>query len=76
MELIKPVPAYSWLFIIFANTEIYVKLYKTYWKNVKTTFDKFFQCIAHLGFNCSILLYFSGLFSRGESPVFLEVRVY
>ena len=30
MELIKPVPAYSWLFIIFANTEIYVKLYKTY----------------------------------------------
>ena len=30
MELIKPVPAYSWLFIIVANTEIYVKLYKTY----------------------------------------------
>ena len=26
-----------------------------HWKIVKTTFDKFFRCMAHLGFNCMIL---------------------
>ena len=34
---------------IFANTEIYVKNYTTDRKIVKTTFDKFFRCMAHLG---------------------------
>ena len=43
MELFKTVPAYSRHLFIFANTKIYVK------------FDKFFRCIAHLGFNCSKL---------------------
>jgi len=37
---------------IFANTEIYVKQYKPHWKIVKTTFHKFFRCMAHLVFNC------------------------
>ena len=36
--------------IFFAITEIYVKKYKTYWKIVKTTFDKFFRCIRFKGF--------------------------
>ena len=34
--------------IFFAITEIYIKKYKTYWKIVKTTFDNFFRCMAHL----------------------------
>ena len=51
MELFKTVPAYSWLFFIFTNTEIYAEKYKIR-RNVKTTFDKFFRCIAHFGFNC------------------------
>ena len=37
---------HGYLFI-FANTEIYVIKYKTYWKIVKTTFDKFFRCIRY-----------------------------
>ena len=41
MKLFKTVSAYSWLFIYFAITEIYVKQYKTHWKIVKTTFNKF-----------------------------------
>ena len=41
MELFETVPAYSWLFFIFANTEIYAEKYKIR-RNVKTTFDKFF----------------------------------
>ena len=28
------------------------KIRKTHWKIVKTTFDKFFRCMAYLGFNC------------------------
>ena len=49
---------HGYLFI-FANTEIYVKKYKTHWKIVKTTFDIFFPCMAHLGVNCAkLFLYF------------------
>ena len=33
MELFKTVPAYSWLFIYFANTEIYGKLVLNSLKN-------------------------------------------
>ena len=39
----------------FANTEIYIKKYKTHWKIVKTTFDKIFPFMAHSGFNCAKL---------------------
>ena len=56
MELFITVPAYSWLFI-FANTEIYVQYYKTHWKIVKTTFNKFFRCMTHLGVNCMKFLF-------------------
>ena len=42
---------HGYLFI-FANTEIYVKKYKT--QIVKTTFNKFFWCMAHLGFNRTV----------------------
>ena len=35
---------HGYLFI-FKNTEIYLIKYKTHWKIVKTTFDKFFRCI-------------------------------
>ena len=37
---------HGYLFI-FANTEIYEMKYKTHWKIVKTTFDKFFRCIRY-----------------------------
>jgi len=33
---------HGYLFI-FEDTEIYIALYKTHWKIVKTTFDKFFR---------------------------------
>ena len=42
---------HDYLFI-FANSEIYLISYKTQWKIVKTTFDKFFQCIRYWGFHC------------------------
>ena len=48
---------YGYLFI-FANTEIYGKLYKIHWKSVKMTFDKFFRCVAQLGFSCNSLFIF------------------
>ena len=54
---------HGYLFI-FANTEIYVKKYKTHWKIVKMPFDKFFQCMAHLGFNCREFVKCIPLWSR------------
>ena len=36
--------------VIFANTEIYVTKYKTHWKIVKTTLDKFFDVFFIKGF--------------------------
>jgi len=61
MELFETVPAYSWLFFIFANTEIYAEKYKIR-RNVKMTFDKFFRCIAQksLEYRCkSDIVFFS-----------------
>ena len=43
------------IFIYFRKyTEIYVKYHNTCWKIVKTTFGKFFRCMAHLRFNCIV----------------------
>ena len=41
MELFKTVSAYSWLFIYFRKSEIYVIYYKIIRKIVKTTFGVF-----------------------------------
>ena len=41
MKLFKTVPHIHGYLSIFAITEIYVKQYKTHWKIVKTTFEKF-----------------------------------
>ena len=54
---------HGYLFI-FANSEIYVIKYKTQWKIVKTTFDKFFRCIRYWGFHCSLIKEFRTNFSK------------
>ena len=55
MELFKTVPAYSWLFIIFANTEIYVIQYKTLTKIYKWLENELFK-FPYPAFNFSKLL--------------------
>jgi len=53
MYLFKTFPAYQWLFIHFRKYWDLRLIVKKTVKIVKTTFNKFFRCIAHLGFNCS-----------------------